>query len=95
MHLIWQYQKKMTTLIIDVLLNPIPTGNGQNQLIYERNNLPNFVGLIISCSCILTVHKVRILQKKLFKKTFFAFKTRVNSIQTVGYNGTRTVYILK
>ena len=47
--------------------------------------------LIINCSWILTVHKIRIFRKKLLKKTFLAFKNGVKSIQTVGYNGARTV----
>ena len=42
-------------------------------------------------SWLLTVHKIRILWKKLLKKTFLAFKNGVKSIQTVGYNGARTV----
>ena len=48
--------------------------------------------LIWNCSWILTIHKVRILQKKLLKKTFLAFKNGVKSIQTAGYNGVRTVF---
>ena len=50
--------------------------------------------LIWNRSWILTIHKVRILQKKLLKKTFLAFKNGVKSIQTAGYNGARTVYVL-
>ena len=47
--------------------------------------------LIWNRSWILTVHKVRILRKKLLKKAFLAFKNGVKSIQTAGYNGARTV----
>jgi hypothetical protein len=47
--------------------------------------------LIWNLSWILTIHKVRILQKKLLKKPFLAFKNGVKSIQTAGYNGAHTV----
>ena len=46
--------------------------------------------LIWNRSWILTV---KILRKKLFKKIFLAFKNGVKSIQTSGYNDTRTVHI--
>jgi hypothetical protein len=45
----------------------------------------------ITRSWLLTIHNDKNLGKKLFKKTFFSFKNRVKSIQTAGYNGTRTV----
>ena len=38
-----------------------------------------------------TIHKVRILRKKLLKKTFLSFKNGVKSIQTAGYNGAHMV----
>ena len=40
--------------------------------------------LIRNRSWILTVHKVRILRKKLLKKCFWVFKNGVKSIQTAG-----------
>ena len=40
-----------------------------------------------------TIHKVRILQKKLLEKTFLPFKNGVKSIQTAGYNGAHTVVL--
>ena len=43
---------------------------------------------------ILTIHKVRILQKKLLKK-FCAFKNEVKSILTAGYNAALTVHTFK
>jgi hypothetical protein len=46
-------------------------------------------------SWILTIHKARILRKKPLEKTFLAFKKWVKSIQTAGYNGTRTVLNLR
>ena len=36
----------------------------------------------------------RILQKKLLEKSFLTFKKWVKKIQTVGYNGAYTVYVL-
>ena len=42
-------------------------------------------------SWILTVRKVRIIQEKLLKWTFLAFKNGKKSIQNAGYNGARTV----
>ena len=59
---------------------------------YERHHNPL---LIINRSWILTVHKVRILWKKLLKKTFLAFQNGVKNIQTAGYNGARTVYVFE
>ena len=50
--------------------------------------------LIWNCSWILTVHKVRILQKKLLKN-FCAFKNEVKSILTAGYNAALTVHTFK
>ena len=47
--------------------------------------------LIWNCSWILTIHKARILRKKPLEKTFLEFKKWVKSIQTMGYNGARTV----
>ena len=46
---------------------------------------------IVTHSSILTIRKVRTLQKNFLKKTFSAFRNRVKSIQTSGYNGARTV----
>ena len=43
---------------------------------------------------LLTIHKARILRKKPLEKMFLYFKKWVKSIQTAGYNGARTVYIL-
>ena len=37
------------------------------------------------------VHKARILSKKTLEKIFFGLQKAVKSIQTVGYNGRRTV----
>jgi hypothetical protein len=47
--------------------------------------------LIRNRSWILTIHKAIILQKKLIEKSFLTFKKWVEKIQTVGYNGPRTV----
>ena len=46
---------------------------------------------IITRSWILTTKKVRILRKKLLNETFLALKKGVESIQTAGCNGVRTV----
>ena len=48
--------------------------------------------LIWNHSWILTIHKVRISQKNLLKKTVWYFKNGVKSIQTAGCNGVHTVY---
>ena len=48
--------------------------------------------LIRNHSRILTIHKARILRKKLLEKTFLDLKKWVKSVQTAGYNGTHTVY---
>ena len=50
--------------------------------------------LIWNRSLILTIHKARILRKKPLEKTFLNFKKWVKSIQTAGYNGARTVYVM-
>ena len=63
----------------------------QNRLPYAPHYNPL---LIWNRSWILTIHKVRILQKKLLKKTFLAFKNGVKRIQTMGYNGPRTVCMM-
>ena len=46
---------------------------------------------IITHSCILTIHKARILRKKPLEKTFLDIKKWVKIIQTAGYNGASTV----
>ena len=58
------------------------------QLPYARHYNPL---LIRNRSWILTIHKARILRKKLLEKTFLNFKKWVKNIQTAGYNGARTV----
>ena len=61
------------------------------QLPYARYYNPL---LIRNRSWILTIHKARILRKKLLKKLFLDFKKWVKNMQTAGYNGARTVFIL-
>ena len=56
--------------------------------LYRRHHNPLF---ITNHSWILTIHKDRIFWKKLLEKTFLTFKKWVKNIQTVGYNGARTV----
>ena len=58
------------------------------QIPYARHYNPL---LIRNRSWILTLHKARILRKKILEKTFLDFKKWVKSIQTAGYNGARTV----
>ena len=55
---------------------------------YARHHNPR---LIRNHSWILTIHKARILRKKLLEKTFLDFKKWVKTIQTAGYNDARTV----
>ena len=63
-----------------------------NQIPYARHYNPL---LIRNRSWILTIHKARILRKKPFEKTFLDFKKWVKSIQSAGYNGARTVDVLR
>ena len=48
--------------------------------------------LIRNRSGILTIHKARILRKKLLEKSVLTFKEWVEKIQTAGYNGARRVH---
>ena len=48
--------------------------------------------LITNRSWILTILKDKIFWKNLLEKTFLSFKKWVKNIQTLGYNGARTVY---
>ena len=61
----------------------------KNKLPYTRHYNPL---LIWNRSWILTIHKVRILQKKLLEKSFLTFKKWVEKIQTAGYNGAGTAF---
>ena len=67
----------------------LPLLISKNYVPYARHYNPL---LIWNRSWILTVHKIRILRKKLLEKTFLAFKNGVKSIHTAVYNGTRTVH---
>ena len=62
--------------------------NIRSYLPYARHYNPL---LIWNRSWLLTIHKVRILQKKLLKKRFWPSNMGWKSIQTAGYNGARTV----
>ena len=60
-------------------------------ILYVRHHNPLW---IINCSWILTIHKDIIFPKNLLGNKEMEFKFGVKNIQTAGYNGARTTFVV-
>ena len=79
-------------LIVNLIVGLIVNLSVDIQYIYYIPYARHYNPLLIrNRSWIVTIHKARILKNKPLEKMFLDFKKWIESKQTAGYNGVRTV----